>query len=180
MRNKRLIWLLGCIFTALGIGAALSRIESTSSAEVRVRITDWLKTNDTLVVSAVATNIGSETLIYEGNPPLATIQWESADSRNTTRPKALSTASYGLLRPGASQTYDFSIPAYARRVRVNCQFEGLGPRGRLLLSLPQSGIGGQLRRAVEALQRIVPERRKYFEFWSDEILPGQSNEKNPA
>jgi hypothetical protein len=172
MRNKRLVCLLlASLVGVLIVWALLARPEGPTSAEVRVQVTGYVLTNGLLLISAIATNLGSETFVYQGEPPPSDIWWESEHASMMSRPKGGFPSSIGFLGPKGAKNYQFTIPSTARRIRAHCEFETLGLRGRLWLRLPQNAWGTPVRRLLEILKNVMPERRQAIEFWSEEILP---------
>jgi hypothetical protein len=75
-RKRGAILLSGCFLAccALVLGVTLS--SRTPRPHVRVGITDYFITNGTLIVTAIATNLGPA-LGYSGSPPQREIQWRS-------------------------------------------------------------------------------------------------------
>ena len=171
MRLRRPQWfLLGSAFALCGIWVLMAALGRTAPGDVRVNIIGYTLTNNVLRVSAVAVNKGDSILVWSGDPPPADISWDSGDAINLTTPKIHSKSSFGFLQPGASNVYNFSIPGNARRVRVICQFETLGLRGRLFCKLPRTGWIAPSRSALEVLFNVIPEQRDSAVFWSEEIL----------
>ena len=172
MRNEHRRYLrFACVLAALTLVVILFQLRTTDPADVRVQITGITVTNDHLIVSAVATNLSSETLSFRGIPPPADIHWQTDDAWMTSRPKGGFKSSIGLLSPGQAITYQFMVPSSARHLRVCCEFETLGFRGRLWSRLPKAGWAAPLRYLLESAQNIRPEQRRGVEYWSEEKQP---------
>lgn len=160
-----------CVLAALTLVVILFQLRTTDPADVRVQITGITVTNDHLIVLAVATNLSSETFIYHGEPPPSVIHWQTDDAWMTSQPKRGFKSSIGLLSPGQASTYQFIVPTSARHLRVCCEFETLGFRGRLWSRLPKAGWAAPLRYLLESTQDIWPEQRRGVEYWSEERQP---------
>jgi hypothetical protein len=172
MRNDHRRYLrFACMLAALAVVVVLFQFRTTDSADVRVQITDITLTNDHLIVSAVATNLSSETLSFRGKPPPADIHWQTDDAWMTSRPKGGFKSSIGLLSPGKAVAYQFSVPASARHLRVRCEFETMVFRGRLWNRVSQASWAAPVRYLLELAQDLWPEQLRGVEFWSEEREP---------
>jgi hypothetical protein len=162
---------ISCLLAVTVVGCvALAWARTSPTADVKIRITDYVVTNDVLAVSAVATNQGRSILHYEGCPPFADILWETGSNSNLTTPKAVSKSCFGFIRPAQSITYRFSIPSSARSIQVLGYFSVVGPRGRLWLLLSQKPWGSWSCRVLEKVQEMVPESSKPYELWSEKVI----------
>lgn len=172
MRNEHRRYLrFACVLAALTLVVILFQLRSTGSADVRVQITAVTLTNDHLIVSAVATNLSSETLSFRGKPPPAEIHWQTDDAWMTSRPKGGFKSSMGLLSPGEGVSYQFIVPANAQHLRVRCEFEALGFRGRVWSRLSQASWAAPVRYLLKSAQDLWPEQLQGVEFWSEEREP---------
>lgn len=172
MRNEHRRYLrLAGVLAALTLVVILFQSRTTDAADVRVQITGFTLTNDHFVVSAVATNLSSETLSFRGEPPPAEIHWQTDDAWMSSRPKGGFKSSIGLLSPGGAVSYQFIVPADAQHLRVRCEFEMLGFRGRLWNRLPQASWAAPIRFLLKSAQDLCPYRLRGVEFWSEESEP---------
>jgi hypothetical protein len=173
---RRHLRIVGCLLIAGGTLTIAALLRDVAPARVQAFITGCKYVGSNLVVSAVATNIGREVVLYNGSPPFSVARWKSEGRVVDTEPSYVSKrATFGFLKPGSSQAYIIQIPREAQSVRFGCYFETVGPRGRCMAWLIDSGLWNRAYPVSEWLIRVVPlGRRQMLEVWSEETVVATS------
>jgi hypothetical protein len=171
LRNRKAVSLVFCLTACFAISVCLALRAPNSPPRVRMEITGCVLTNDTFIITAIATNLGPTALEYIGFPPQSEIQWRSdGDWRSEPQGCLSQSASVGTLFSKASLNYAFSIPSSARQCRAGCIFETLGPRGTVAAKLLHSGYWNRLYPASAWLCNLLPYGKPSgVEFWSEEF-----------
>jgi hypothetical protein len=173
LRNKRWVIVVLCVAVMLAgaYGAAYWYGNRTGSAVVAV-MSPELK-GGSVVLSVVTTNTGRVPLIYHGWPTFADLRVKTDQGwTNVPQHYASKTSTFGILLPGRSLRYSFTVPQDVTHVQVGCPFETAGARTWVferVIEARWAKRSYQLWECVSGLIGLVPDgRREGVEFWSPE------------
>ena len=170
MRTRKIGIGIASGFAILLIVLAVTLIP-TGSHRCSVMVIKQTTNSSSIVISAVATNQGSGTLMYYGTPAFSGIRVHTPAGWTNVPQKYISRrASFGFVRPGRTHSYQFSIPSDADRFQITCYFNSVGPRGRAAAWLLDTGLWNKLSPVSGWVTRFLPYgSEEELEFFSKEI-----------
>ena len=121
-------------------------------------------------ISVMAINTGRTPLVYHGSPPFAEIRVETIGGwTNMSQTYVSRGASFGILLPGKSLSYRFTVPLDVTRVKVGCFFETAGAKSWAAGRLLEAGWWNWVHRVSGFILLLLPDGpRQDVEFWSPE------------
>jgi hypothetical protein len=164
-RFKRVCLLLACAL-ALALPAYIALRRPPQKPRVEIHIYGHFVTNDSVLISATATNIGPRLLLYWRNP--MELRYQIGGS--LTNFSHWAPSGTGFFHPGQALTDTFSVPRSATHCQVGAHFEYAGARETVAAYLLKKGWWNRLYPAADKLLRLLPTGTgKSAEFWSTEV-----------